>query len=128
VLVVEDGVGDSRLSQERGEVGFPHSLGQPCAQGSLSEDRVHPIGKRSDLPDSVASRDADQHGLVIATRKKLDLTPPDEVREVADHVGTVRLKPIEERPREVEARFYLGMAVKSGNEGGIRPLGHILED
>jgi hypothetical protein len=89
---------------------------------------VNPIGKRPDLPDPVTPRNTDQDRLVVAAGEKLDLAPADEVGEVADDIGTVGLKPIEERTGEVETCLYLGMTVKTGNQRGIRPLGHILED
>jgi hypothetical protein len=127
VLVIEDRVGHSRLGEKRGEVRFPDAFGQPGAEGPLSEDRVNTIGKRPNLPDAVASRDADQNRLVIAAGEELDLTSSDEVREVADDVRTVGFKPVEEGSREVEAGLYFGVPIEGGHKGGIRPLGHILE-
>ena len=107
---------------------LPNPLGQPRTQGALSEDRVNPIGKRPNLSDAIAPRYPDQNRLVVAPGEKLDLSPSDEVREVADDVRPVRLKPVKERAREVKTRLYFGVPVEGGNERGIRPLGHILED
>src|SRR5919201_3211083 len=101
---------------------LPDPLGQPGPERALSEDRVNSVGKRRDLADAVAPRHPDQDRLVVTAGEELDLAPPDQVREVADHVGTVRFEPIEQRTREVEARLYLGMAVQRRDQGGIRPL------
>jgi hypothetical protein len=89
---------------------------------------VDPIGKRPDLAHSIAPRDTDENGLVVAAGKELDLAPFDEVGEVADDVRTIRFEPVEERSREVKTRLYFGVPIERGDEGGIRPLGHILED
>ncbi len=66
VLVVQDRVGNTRFSKERREVRLPDPLGQPRAQGALSEDRVNPIGKRPNLGNTVAPRHSDQDRLVVA--------------------------------------------------------------
>ena len=107
---------------------FPDPLGEPSAEGPLPEDRVNPIRKRPDLPDAIAPRDADEDRLVVTPGKELDLTPTNEIGEVANDVRTVRFEPVEQRTGEVEAGFYLGVAIQGGHERGIRPLGHILED
>ena len=107
---------------------LPDPLGQPRAQGALSEDRVNPIGKRPNLSDAVAPRHTDENGLVVAPGKELDLPPPDEVGQVANDVRSVGLQPVEEGSGEVESGLYFGVPIEGGNEGGIRPLGHILED
>ena len=125
MLVVEDGVRDAGLSEERREVRFPHALGEPCAERPLPEDRIDPVGERADLPDAVAPRHAHEHRLVVAAREELDLTAPHEVGQVADDVGPVRLEPVEERSGEVEARFHFGMAIEGGHERRIRALGHL---
>jgi len=109
-------------------VRLPDTFGEPRPKRALSEDRVYSIGKRPDLSHPVAPRDADQDRLVVAPGKKLDLTPPDEVGEIADDVRSVGLKPVEEGAREVKTRLYFGVPVKGGHKRGIRPLGHILED
>jgi len=128
VLVVEHCVCDSRFSEKRRQMRLPDALGEPRPERALSEDRVYSIGKRTNLSHPVAPRHADQDGLVIAPGEKLDLTPSDEVGEVTDDVRSVGLKPVEEGAGEVKTRLYFGMPVKGGNERGIRPLGHILED
>jgi hypothetical protein len=128
VLLVEDGVRDAGFSEDRWKVRLPHPLGQPCAQRALSEDRVNPIGKRPNLGDAVAPRHTDQNRLVIAPGEELYLTPSDQVGEVPDDVWAVGFQPIEERPREVKAGLYFGVPIEGGHEGGVRPLGHILED
>src|SRR5437016_8872201 len=107
---------------------LPNPFGEPRPERALSEDRMYSIGKRTNLSHPVAPRDSHQDRLVIAAREKLDLTPSDEVREIADDVRSVGLKPIKQRPGEVKTRLYFGMPVKGGNERGVRPLGHILED
>jgi hypothetical protein len=89
---------------------------------------VNAIGKRPNLGDPVAAGDADEDRLVVAAGEKLDLAPPDEVRKVTDDVWAVGLQPIEERTGEVETGLYFGVPIERGNERGIRPLGHILED
>jgi len=128
VLVVEHRVRDARFGQEGRQVRLPHAFGQPGAEGPLTEDRVHTIGERADLPDAVAPRDADQDRLVVAAREELDLPAPNEVGEIADHVGTVRLEPIQERAGEVEAGLHFGMAIEGGHERRIGALGHLGED
>jgi len=107
---------------------LPDPFGQPRPERTLSEDRVNPIGKRPNLADSVSPRHSDQNRLVVAARKELDLAPPDQVRDVPDDVWAVGFQPVKERTGEVESRLYFGMPIKGGHEGGIRPLGHILED
>jgi len=128
VLVVEDRVRDARLREERRKVRLPDAFRQPCSERPLSEDRVYTIGKRPNLGDAIAPRHTDEDRLVVTAGKKLDLTPPDEVRQIADDVRAVGFQPVEEGPREVETRFYLGVPIKGGHERGVRPLGHILED
>src|SRR5437879_6652487 len=128
VLVVEHCVCDSRLSEKRRQMRLPDALGEPRPERALSEDRVYSIGKRTNLSHPVAPRDSHQDRLVITPGEKLDLSPSDEVREVAADVRPVRLKPVKERAREVKTRLYFGVPVEGGNERGIRPLGHILED
>jgi hypothetical protein len=128
MLVVEDGVRDTRLGQERRQMRLPDALGQPRPERALSEDRVDPIGKRPNLADPVAPWHSDQNGLVVPAGEKLDLASADEVSEVADDVRTVRFEPIEERAREVKAGLYLRMPIQGGDERGIRSLGHVLEN
>src|SRR5207253_9979052 len=128
VLVVEHCGCDSRFSEKRRQMRLPDALGEPRPERALSEDRVYSIGKRTNLSHPVAPRDSHQDRLVITPGEKLDLSPSDEVREVADDVRPVRLKPVKERAREVKTRLYFGVPVEGGNERGIRPLGHILED
>jgi hypothetical protein len=72
---------------------------------------VDAVGEGADLPHTVAARHADEHRLVVAAGQELDLATPDEVREVADDVGAIRLEPVQKRSGEVEARLHLGMAV-----------------
>ena len=127
MVVVENGVRDAGLREERRQMRLPDALGEPRAERTLAEDGVHAIAERADLPDAVASRDADEDGLVVAPREELDLPAADEVREVADDIGSVRLEPIQQGAGEVEARFDLRMPVQGGNERGIRPLGHLLK-
>jgi len=109
-------------------VRLPHALGEPCAEGTLSKDRVHAVGERADLAYAVAARNADEHGLVVATRQELDLAAAHEVGEVADDVGAVRFEPVEEGAGEVKARLHLRMAVERGHERRVGALGHLLED
>ena len=127
MLIVEDRVGDTGLREERGQVRFPDALGEPRPQRTLTEDRVHPVGERADLADAVAPRNSHQDRLVVAAGEKLDLPTADEVREIADDVGPIRLEPVEERAGKMEARFHLRMAVQRGDERRIRTLGHLLE-
>src|SRR3989454_7819427 len=98
VLVVEHRVRDARLREKRRKVRLPDAFRQPCSERPLSEDRVYTIGKRPNLGDAIAPRHADEDRLVVTTGKKLDLTPPDEVRQVADDVRAVGFQPVEEGP------------------------------
>ena len=107
---------------------LPDTLGQPSSEGTLSENCVHAVGKRPNLADAIPSRDAHKNRLVIPAREQLDLPAPHEIGEVSDDVGAVRLEPVQKGSGEMEARFHLGMAVQRGDQRGIRPLGHILEN
>ncbi|TME26845.1 MAG: hypothetical protein E6I66_14045 [Chloroflexi bacterium] len=89
---------------------------------------MNPIGKRPNLGDTVAPRHPDQNGLVVAPGEKLDLTPPDEVGEVADDVWAVGFQPVEQRSGEVKGGLYFGVPIEGGHQRGIRPLGHVLEN
>jgi hypothetical protein len=106
---------------------LPHALREPRSEGTLSEDRMDPIGKSPDLAHAVAPRDADEDRLVIAAGEEFDLTTADQVGEVPDDVRSVRLEPIKKGTGEVKAGLHLGVPVKRGHERGVRPLGHILE-
>jgi hypothetical protein len=88
---------------------------------------VDTVGKRPNLADAVAPRDSNENRLVIAAGEELDLTPTDEVGDVTNDVWTVGLQPVEQRPGEVETGLYFGVSIESGDERGVRPLGHILE-
>ena len=101
---------------------LPHALGEPCAERTLTEDRVHAVAQRSDLRDRVTTRDADKDRLVVTAGEKLDLTAPHEVREVANDVGTVPLEPVEQRSGEMQARLHLGVSVKGGNQRRVGAL------
>jgi hypothetical protein len=89
---------------------------------------VYPIGKCPNLGDAIAPRHTDEDRLVVTAGEKLDLPPPDEVRQVADDVRAVGFQPVEEGSREVETGFYFWVPIEGGHERGVRPLGHILED
>ena len=78
--------------------------------------------------DAIAPGYSDQNRLVVAAREELDLAPSDQVRDVSDDVGTVGFQPVKQRTGEVESGLYFGMPIKGGHEGGVRPLGHILEN
>jgi len=75
----------------------------------------------------VPARDADEDGLVVAAGEQFDLAALDEVREIADDVGTVAFEPIEERAGEVEGRLHFGVPIERGHERRIRALGHVRE-
>src|SRR5207247_10728133 len=124
VLVVEHCVCDSRLSEKRRQMRLPDALGEPRPERALSEDRVYSIGKRTNLSHPVAPRDSHQDWLVIAPGEKLDLTPSDEVGEVAYDVRSVGLKPVKERAGEVKTRLYFGVPVKGGIARATRPRAH----
>ncbi len=111
VLVVEHGVRNAGLSEERWKVWLPHALGQPGAKRPLTEDRVDPVGERPDLAHAIPARHADEDRLVVTAGKELDLAAPDQVGEVADDVGPVGLEPVQEGSGEVEARLHFGMAI-----------------
>ena len=128
MLVVEDRVRDASLGEQRGKMRFPHALGQPCAQRPLTEDRVNPIGQGTDLTDAVPARHTNEDGLVIAAGEELDLSASHQVGEISDHVGPVRLQPVQERTGEVKACLHLRVAVKRRHERRIRALGHLLKD
>jgi hypothetical protein len=127
MLLVQDRVRDAGFRQDRREVRLPHALGQPGPERPATEDRGDPVGERTDLTDRVTARYADKDRLVVAARQELDLTALDEVGKVADHVGPVRLEPIEEWAGEVEGRFDFGVPIERGHERRIRALGHVRE-
>src|SRR5687767_5576003 len=107
---------------------LPNAFGEPRAERTLPEDRMHTIRQRAYLAHAISARHADEHGLVVAARKELDLAAPHQVGEVADDVGPVRLKPVKEWTGEVKARLHLRVAIERGHERRICTLGHLLDD
>src|SRR5579863_400257 len=117
--VVENGVADVGFGEDRGELRFPHALGEPSAGGALAEVLLEIVGETDDLDALIGRRNGNENGLVEAAANHLDLATLDEQLEAHEIFGAMLFDPGQQRAGIMKAGVDGGMLLERFEERKI---------
>ena len=117
--VIQEGIFDAQGPQQARQGRIPHPFGEPDSLRPPEKMFLQIVRHEEDLPYRIPLRDVGQEGLVEPPAKKLHLLPIHHLLYQGEDLWPLRLHPLPEGTREMEAEAEVRGMEHSFQEGPV---------